>query len=564
MTTLSTAARQSGQSHAATGRGTHARARQNGRRQASLDDRRSAVSRPGGAPFAPAPDAGFRIRETNERCNRLAHGLSGLGLRKPDMVAFLCNNRAELVEIYFALAKLGLVGIPLNYRLAAAEIASLCGAMGAKAMLFETRFLAAAEHVRAALPQMKSFVAIGEKQPEWALRYEELLAGASTAEPQVDVQEHDPFYFNLTSGTTGLPKSYTLTHLNNATIGTMFEAFELTSRDVIMTVFPAFGRVGYAWIAAGMQFGVRNVLVDFNPAETLRLVEAEGVTIFNLVPTMGAMLLADPSLLTRNLRSLRGLVFAGSVFPATLRERVAAALCPTIYEYYGMQETGALTVSTPEDRKRRPESIGHPICFAEVHIERPDGSIAAPGEIGEIVGRSPSTVTAYFDNPQKTAETFRNGFVHTGDLGYLDEDGFLFIKGRLKDMIISGGQNVHAAEVEDTILAMAGRGRLRGVWNPRRALGRARQCRDCACVWAGRHDHGGNGGKPLPRTARRLQDAEKHFFLRRCVAAHANRQGAEIPLGRPLRRAAAEVIAPVLLQCMSLFLADHDMLPCGR
>jgi acyl-CoA synthetase (AMP-forming)/AMP-acid ligase II len=91
-----------------------------------------------------------------------------------------------------------------------------------------------------------------------------------------------------------------------------------------------------------------------------------------------------------------------------------------------------------------------------VHIERPDGSITSPGEIGEIVGRSPSTVTSYFDNPQKTAETFRNGFVHTGDLGYLDEEGFLFIKGRLKDMIITGGQNVHAAEVEDAILAMAG------------------------------------------------------------------------------------------------------------
>ena len=454
MTTLSTAAKQSGQSQP---QPAAAPPRALGKMVAGNILATAAVRfRDREATFCAGTGRRFSYAQTNERCNRLAHGLSGLGLRKPDVLAFLCNNRAELVEIYFALAKLGLVGIPLNYRLAAAEIASLCGAMDAKALLFETRFLAAAEHVRAALPQIKSFVAIGDKQPDWALRYEELLAGASTAEPQVDVQEHDPFYFNLTSGTTGLPKSYTLTHLNNATIGTMFEAFELTSRDVIMTVFPAFGRVGYAWIAAGMQFGVRNVLVDFNPAETLRLVEAEGVTIFNLVPTMGAMLLADPSLLTRNLRSLRGLVFAGSVFPATLRERVAAALCPTIYEYYGMQETGALTVSTPEDRKRRPESIGHPICFAEVHIDRPDGSIAAPGEIGEIVGRSPSTVTAYFDNPQKTAETFRNGFVHTGDLGYLDEDGFLFIKGRLKDMIISGGQNVHAAEVEDTILAMAG------------------------------------------------------------------------------------------------------------
>jgi fatty-acyl-CoA synthase len=398
----------------------------------------------------------FSYAQTNERCNRLAHGLTGLGLRKPDVVAFLCNNRAELIEIYFALAKLGLVGIPLNYRLAAAEIGSLCSAMGAKAFLFETRFLAAADYIRTTLRQIESFVAIGDKRPTWAIGYEDLLAGSSTAEPQVEVKEHDPFYFNLTSGTTGLPKSYTLTHLNNATISTMFEAFDLTSRDVIMTVFPAFGRVGYAWIAAGLQFGCRNVLVDFNPTETLRLVEAEGVTIFNLVPTMGAMLLSDPSLNVRNLISLRGLVFAGSVFPAALRERVAAALCPRVYEYYGMQETGTLTVSTPEDRQKRPDSIGHPICFAEVHIERPDGSIASPGEIGEIVGRSPSTVTSYFDNPQKTAETFRNGFVHTGDLGYLDEEGFLFIKGRLKDMIITGGQNVHAAEVEDAILAMAG------------------------------------------------------------------------------------------------------------
>jgi fatty-acyl-CoA synthase len=408
------------------------------------------------ATFCAGTGRRFSYAQTNERCNRLAHGLTDLGLRKPDVVGFLCNNRAELVEMYFALAKLGLVGIPVNYRLAAAEIASLCRAMGAKAFLFETRFLAAAEHVRAAVPKIKSFVAIGDKRPDWALGYENLLAGASAAEPQVEIEEHDPFYFNLTSGTTGLPKSYTLTHLNNCTISTMFEAFDLTSRDVIMTVFPAFGRVGYAWITAGLQFGARNVLVDFNPAETLRLVEAERVTLFNAVPTMGAMLLADPSLPTRNLSSLRGLVFAGSVFPATLRERVAAALCPAIYEYYGMQETGALTVSTPEDRKQQPDSIGHPVCFAEVRIERPDGSIAAPGEIGEIVGRSPSTVTAYFDNPQKTAETFRNGFVHTGDLGYFDEQGFLFIKGRLKDMIITGGQNVHAAEVEDAILAMAG------------------------------------------------------------------------------------------------------------
>ncbi|MFO1114399.1 MAG: AMP-binding protein [Beijerinckiaceae bacterium] len=396
------------------------------------------------------------FRQINQRCNRLAHGLAGLGFAKPDVVAFLCSNRAELPEIYFALAKLGLVGIPLNYRLAPTEIVALMQAMGASGMIYETRFAAAAEQVKAGLPQVKTFVAIGGSAPDWAVAYEDLLTRSSDAEPDVVVEEHDPFYFNLTSGTTGLPKSYVLTHLNNAVIGQMFECYDMSRNDVIMTVFPAFGRVGYAWIVAGILFGARNVIMDFHPEEFLRLVEQERVTLLNLVATMGAMALAEPTLKQRDLSSLRGLVFAGSMFPASLREKVQAHLCPNIYEYYGMQETGALTISTPEDRKFRPESIGAPMAFADVRIERPDGSLAGPNELGEIVGRSPATVTGYFENPEKSAETFRGGYVHTGDLGLMDEEGFVFIKGRLKDMIITGGQNVHAAEVEETLLAFPG------------------------------------------------------------------------------------------------------------
>lgn len=398
----------------------------------------------------------FSFRQINQRCNRLAHGLSGLGFAKPDVVAFLCSNRAELAEIYFALAKLGLVGIPLNYRLAPTEIAALMQAMGATGLIFDTRFAGAAEQVRARLPQVGHFVAIGDDGPDWAIAYEDLLAGSSDGEPDVVVEEHDPFYFNLTSGTTGLPKSYVLTHLNNASVGQMFEAFDITHRDVLMTVFPAFGRVGYAWIVAGLLFGARNVIVDFQPGEFLRLVAQERVTILNLVATMAAMTLAEPDVKARDLSSLRGIVFAGSMLPAPLREKVQEQLCPHIYEYYGMQETGALTVSTPEDRKFRPDSIGAPLAFADVRIERPDGSLAEPGEIGEIVGRSPATVTQYFDNPAKSAETFRGGYVHTGDLGMMDEEGFVFIRGRLKDMIVTGGQNVHAAEVEEILLALPG------------------------------------------------------------------------------------------------------------
>ena len=395
-------------------------------------------------------------RMVNERCNRLAHGLAGLGLNKPDVVGFLCNNRVELAEVYFALAKLGLVGIPLNYRLAPAEIVALMKAMGARAMLFETRFASAADQVRAALDHVETFIAIGDGRPNWALDYETLLAGAPSSEPEAEIEEHDLYYFNLTSGTTGLPKSYALTHFNNSSVSPMFNAFDMTSHDVIMTVFPAFGRVGFAWIAAGLLFGARNVLMDFNPAEALRLIEAERATIINLVPTMGAMMLAEPSLPGRDLKSLRALVFVGAMFPAPLRERVASTLCPEIYEYYGMQETGTLTMSTPRDRIEQPESIGLRLGFSDIRIVRADGSVAAPGEIGEIVGRSPATVTGYFDNPQKSAETFRGGWVHTGDLGMMNEEGYFFIKGRLKDMIITGGQNVHAAEVEEAILGITG------------------------------------------------------------------------------------------------------------
>ena len=399
----------------------------------------------------------FTFGQANERSNRLAHALTGLGLRKPDVVAFLCNNRAEIVETFFALAKAGLVGVPLNYRLAPVEAVALMRAMGARALLFADCFAATAVATREALPEVRHYVAIGESAgPDWALRYEALLAGGFPEEPGVEIQEDDPFYFNLTSGTTGLPKSYVLTHYHAATASQSFAVLDISSRDVVMTAFPAFGRVGFSWIGAGAIWGARNVLLDFAPAEALRLIGTERVTITNLVPTMAALMLAEPGLAQADLRSLRALAFAGAMFPGPLRERVTAALSPNVWEYYGMQETGILTVSAPEDRARRPESVGLPGWFAEVQIERSDGTCAGPGELGEILGRAPSAVSAYFDHPAKSAETFRSGWVHTGDLGYMDEQGYLFIRGRLKDMIITGGQNVHAAEVEEVILRLPG------------------------------------------------------------------------------------------------------------
>lgn len=393
----------------------------------------------------------------NARCNRLVHGLQAQGLRQGDCVAFLSSNRLELVEIYFALAKGGYVGMPLNYRLHPAEMGALMQEVGAAALLFEDKFADAALAACAELPALRTRVAFGEsRSAAGVLGYEALVAGGSPAEPDVTVHEHDPYYYNLTSGTTGVPKCYAISHYNNATIYNMAHALDMSRRDVVLTLIPMYGRIGFFWMATSVMDGVRNVLMNFAPAQALALIAQERVTITNLVPTMGAMLLASPQLAQTRLDTLRALVLAGSLLPAPVREGITARLCPHLYEYYGMQESSALVVSTPEDRAQRADSVGRPILFCDVRVVDEQGRDMPTGETGAIIGRSPGAVTAYHRNAAKSAETFVDGWLHTGDLGRLDDQGFLFINGRLKDLIVTGGQNVHAGEVEEHILGLPG------------------------------------------------------------------------------------------------------------
>ena len=160
-----------------------------------------------------------------------------------DVVAFLSSNRAEIVEIYFALLRTGIIGLPLNYRLAATEMLELMRAMGASGLIYESKFATIAEQAGKTL---KHVIQFGGEKPDFALDYETLLAAASNQAPDIEIDEADPYYFNLTSGTTGLPKSYVLTQYNSSTLGPMFQAFDMTRADVVMTVFPMFGRVGFA------------------------------------------------------------------------------------------------------------------------------------------------------------------------------------------------------------------------------------------------------------------------------------------------------------------------------
>jgi fatty-acyl-CoA synthase len=398
----------------------------------------------------------FTFRETDERTNRLAQALLGQGLQKGDVVALLLSNRAEIVEMFFALARTGIIGLPLNYRLATSEMVEIMRSMGATALVYEGRFAGEAQAVHRALPGIARIIRIASPATDFGRDYEELLHAAPPEAPEVEIGEDDPYYYNLTSGTTGMPKAYMLTHYNNCATGFIFPEFDLTRRDVVMTVFPIFARVGFAWVIGSVLYGIPNVLVNFEPREVLRLMAAERVTIVNLVPTMGAMLLQASGAATADLSALRAIVFAGSVLPPTIREQASNSLCRNIYEYYGMNEMGSLFISTPADRAKRPDSVGRPTMFSEARIVDNDGQDLAPNQIGEILGRSPMSVTSYFESPIQSAETFRGGWLHTGDLGYRDEEGYLYIRGRKKDMIITGGQNVYSAELEDVILRCAG------------------------------------------------------------------------------------------------------------
>ena len=395
----------------------------------------------------------FTFYETNQRTNGLANGLTGLGLAKGDVCAFLCTNRAEIVEIYFALAKLGVLGIPLNYRLAPAEMIELMEECGAKGMIFDPWFGEVAGQVKEALPQVEYFVGMGDNRPGFAHDYEELVAKSSHEEPKVEVFEEDNQYLNLTSGTTGLPKAYLLTHYNNAQVATFAFMLDMVRDDVLMTVFPAFGRVGFAWILMGIYSGARNVIHQFNPVETLKLIQSEKVTITNWVPTMAAFILAQPDIKNYDFSSLRALVFAGSPLPSSIRDNVKKLICPNMYEYYGLQETGVVVLAKPADKDRKPDSVGQPIYTAEIRIVDPDGNELPQGQRGEVIMQSPAATAGYYKNEAKTNEAFKDGWFHSGDLGHVDEEGYLFLGGRVKDMIISGGQNVFAVEVEDLLLA---------------------------------------------------------------------------------------------------------------
>jgi long-chain acyl-CoA synthetase len=391
-----------------------------------------------------------------DRVARLSTGLRGLGVGRGDRFAVMALNGHEFLECYHA-AFLGAGVInPLNLRLAPKELEYILGDSGTKVCFADRFFAPVVDKVRAAVG-IDQVVMIGEGDAPHDVAYEDLLASATPEIPD-EPEEDDPAILMYTGGTTGLPKGVLLDHrAEMLNLYHVLQVWRFTADDVFLHQTPMF----HAASMGGMlgvpgQGGTSVFLPMFDPARALELSEQYSVTQTVMVPTMIGMLMNHPEFRPERLASLRALTYGASPMPGALLERLLSAFPELdVFQGYGMTESSAvLTALGPQEHRAggpRLRSAGLPLPGVALSIQDTDGAVLAQGETGEVCARAGNFMREYWKKPEATADAFRGGWYHSGDAGYLDPDGYLFLVDRVKDMIVTGGENVYSVEVENAI-----------------------------------------------------------------------------------------------------------------
>ncbi len=398
----------------------------------------------------------WSYRELDEAAVRLANGLRDLGIRRGDRVALLGRNSVEWVVAYFACAKAAAILVPVSYHFKGEELQHVLRDSGARVLVAATEFadLVAAERARVAT--LEQVVWIGDAGAPSDATYAQLISRAADDEPDTGLRESDGHIILYTSGTTGFPKGALLSHrahvLHAATWAMETRA---TRDDVYLCTYPLFHTGGTdCGILPPLYAGAAVVVLPRPDAELIvEAVERHRVTAFRAVPTVWKRLLARDDLERRDLSSLRRVIAGSDAMPPELIAEIKRRLPEVAYlQNYGLTEAGpVLTFLRPEDPPSRWGSNGMPHAQAEVRIVDEQDDPLPPGTVGEIVARSEHLMTAYWNLPERTAEALRGGWLHTGDLGYLDADGYLWITGRKKDVIISGSEHIYPIEVESVL-----------------------------------------------------------------------------------------------------------------
>lgn len=392
----------------------------------------------------------------NERVNRFANALGARGVRAGDRVAILAYNSHRFLEVYWGLAKLGAIAVPLNFRLTKAELSTLLEHSGARVLIAGGEYL----EVAGELLGLSMLIGLDGDGPDSC---EAMLADADAREPELGAGADDPFAIMYTSGTTGLPKGAVVTHGNlESNVYNQAIADKADPADINLVATPLYHMGAVFMGTTYAALGCTNVILErFDAAEVLEAIERERVTTCLLVPTMLNMVLNEPSIDERDLASLRLIFYGGSTITKAVLRRAIETIGCGFTQGYGLTETIEATFLTADDHRldddpvheRRLASAGREAVSAEVRVVDDDGRDLPPGEVGEVLVRSPSIVREYWQAPEATRQAIRDGWFHTGDLGYRDDDAFLFIVDRKKDMIISGGVNVYPREVEEVLFA---------------------------------------------------------------------------------------------------------------
>ena len=402
------------------------------------------------------------FREFNARINRLAHALMDIGIKKGDKVAIILFNCNQFLEAYFALGKIGAIAVPLNFRLHPEEITYIVNNSDSVAFILGEAFVDMVKGIQKDLPKVKQYISVTGKPVEGMLHFESLLQKYPDDEPLVLVEEDDPVFIMYTAGTTGRPKGAVLTHKNQALIWTLAilgisqePGIGAMSEWRAFAVPPIFHLASLGCCLANLQFGATVILsVEvFNPVEVLQTMEREKCDSVLLIPAMANFLLQMPNLSQFDTSSLKLWLTGAAILPTELRNRIMKAFPQVkIFDCFGQTESNAVvSMLLPSEAERKEASVGRALPFVEIRVVDDKDRDVPVGEVGEAVYRGPTIMSEYYNNPEGTAKAFRSGWFHSGDLVRQDEEGFLYIVDRKIDMIISGGENIYPAEVEEVL-----------------------------------------------------------------------------------------------------------------
>ncbi len=403
----------------------------------------------------------FRLtyEELNRRVNRLANNLKARGLGKGDKVSTLFFNCNQIIEVYYACAKIGAVAVPLNFRLTPPEMKYILDDSDTVTLVFGEAFSAAVEKIRGELGGVKQYICCGKEIPDYATSYDELVDSGDAGEPLVDIEEDDDAFIVYTSGTTGKPKGAVSTHKQQL-VGAINSiiAMRITRDDRFLFMPPLFHQGG---VTLGIVYPLMNATIiipgflAFDPKAAMEIIEAERITGAFMVAAMANAVFMLPDLDKYDTPAWNTWLSTGGVFPVGLKKRILEQWPDMrIYDFFGMTEMVPLmTFLSPNDLLDKPDSVGMEFPFVEMMLVDNSDEEVPVGQVGEAVYRGPTVMKEYYRKPEDTEESMSGGWFHGGDLLRKDEEGFFYIVDRKKDMIVSGAENVYPVEVENAILA---------------------------------------------------------------------------------------------------------------